>query len=170
MSSAETTPLAKVHEALWTMLEASSRFCTLVSSGCRLKTVSSSGEPRKGGAQYADFPAVLIEMTEGVTIDQFDNSSADIRRVFSIKVATGAKQADLALELAWVIFVAVSNWETTMDSVTWRSHRFVTHTRIIGNKDTLKERELTHRETGWTTVWDCEVRMNFATADIVDNQ
>jgi hypothetical protein len=165
----ETNPLQPVHKAIWTLLEANTAFTTLVSVSNRLKSVGSAGKAGKDQAKYADFPMVLVDPMDGLFVADFTNTDSDVVKTFSIKVATGNSQTDAMLELEWVIFVAISNWRTTMEALSWCSKtKYVKHVTLSNHEETLKERELTRSETGWATVLIVEVKMNFARTDVAN--
>jgi len=163
-----TNPLAAVHTALWKLLTDNAAFRALVPTGCRIKNVGTATAGEKRAAQAADFPATLIEPVDGLAVADWTNTDGHIKKRFRVKVATGNRQIDDAMELEWVVFCAMSAWETTMTALSWRGHTgYVKHVGIYEHEETLKERDLTRLETGWATVWDGEVWMFFARTDIV---
>jgi len=159
-----TNPISQVRDSLWAMLEACTAFTTLVPIGCRIKL---SDAPKRA-SQYADFPCVTIEPETGLTVKDWTNTDAELKKIFRVKVATGDTDSDTKDELEWVIFVALKNWETTMAALSWNGHTgYVKHCGLYDQKETLDERELTRTETGWATVWVGEVWLSFPHGDIV---
>jgi hypothetical protein len=170
MSTPETTPFVKAHNVLWTILEDSARFCALVPVGCRLKNVGGSEAALKHGGQTIEFPSTMIEVVDGTITDPHDSSGGTTDKRFRILVATGAMQADLLLEIEWVIAVAMHGWATRGRLVTWRSSPFIHYIGVFQQQETLDERRISRAETGWYCAWDGYVQMYFQDSDFADNQ
>ena len=135
-------PLAQVYTAIWTLLEANATWKAAVPSGCRLKVVGGTGNPLKSGAQYADFPTTYIEPVDGFSVLNFDSTNCQIKKRFQIKTATGNYQIDSMLQLEWLTFVALSNWKTTMQALSWKgSTGYVKDFGIYEHEETIKERD-----------------------------
>jgi len=159
-----SNPITPVRDSLWTLLEASTAFTTLVPVGNRIKLSSAP----KRGSQFSDFPCVTIEPESGLTVKDWTNTDAELKKIFRVKVATGDTDADKLEELQWVIFVALKDWEATMAALSWNGRtKYVKHCGVYDIKETLDERELTRTETGWATVWAGEVWLSFPHTDIV---
>jgi hypothetical protein len=159
-----TNPITPVRDSLWTLLEANTAFTTLVPVGNRIKL---SDAPKRG-AQFSDFPCVTIEPNKGLTVKDWTNTDADLRKIFRVKIATGDGDPDKQEELEWVIFVALKDWETTMAALSWNGHTgYVKHCGVYDQEETLRERDLTVTETGWATVWEGECWLSFPHGDIV---
>ena len=159
-----SNPLSQVRDAIWQLLEANTAFTALVPVGNRIKLANAP----KRGSQYADFPCVTIEPVEGISVRDWTNTDAEIRKGFRIKVATGDTDSDKLDALTWQIFFALKNWETTMQALSWNgSTGYVKYCGLSEHDETLNERELTRTETGWATVWVGEVWMSFPHTDLV---
>jgi hypothetical protein len=166
--SVVSNPIGQVYSALWELLTDNDPFCILVPVGCRLKNVGGIGNPLKRAAQVADFPATYIEPVDGLTVKDWTNTEGHVKKRFRIKIATGNAQVDTLLELEWVIFACVAGWEAKMAPLEWKSKAgYVKHCGVYEQEETIRERELTRSETGWATVWDGEIWMEFPIPDIV---
>ena len=161
-------PLSQVYTAMWTLLTNNATWAAAVPSGNRLKYIDGEGNPLKDAAQYADFPSTMIEPVAGYSIANFDSTHCEIKKRFKIKVATGNLQTEGMLQLEWLVFVAMSNWQSTMQALSWKSKTgYVKDFGIYEHEETLSEREITQAETGWSTIWTGEVWLIIPTADVV---
>jgi len=166
---AYTNPIEQVFDGLWEILEDSAEFDALVPVGPRrVKYIGGSRDPMIHGSTPSDFPQVCIEPVGGFSQAEWTSNSGKMKKTFQVKIATGDKRLDYKIfQVEWAIYRAMSNWRAVMSSLTWKGKAFVDHVGVYDHEETLKEREMSRGDTGWSTVWTGEVWMHFTTSDLI---
>lgn len=164
-------PFSQVFDALWTLVESSSRVTNLVSAGNRIKFNSTTDRgPVKRNAQDADYPELELLFTD-VTGNLRDSSSSTMcRRQYQFGIAVGDLRAnDKLLPLEFALFAALTNWKTILTTLEWPEDsgwRFVKDCNIVSSTAGIEAVPKNRGITGWTSLWTVEVRMDFRTTDL----
>lgn len=160
----EKDPITKLHEALWTLLEAHTPFTALVAESNRIKYTSSTG-PYKQNLVVADMPEVrIVPVSTTPHLQRTSNGSSLVKR-FEVQVKVGSIYVANLYELEWEIYRALATWATTLQALKWNDKVFVKlcrPTSISEDRDTSPK----GGSIGWSCVWACEAEMWFDTADL----
>ena len=164
---AEDNPLEKVHDAFWTMLEASSEFTALVPSNNRIKYASSSKKsPDKGELGHGDYPQVrVVHKGTRPHLDRTSNGSSLVM-IWGVEISTGDQRVSNNLEVEWAVFRALSTWQTHIKTLTWNSKSMAIDLKAVESRSDRWDETLSRRIDGWSTVWVGEGEAWFRTADL----
>jgi hypothetical protein len=165
-------PLTDVQNAIWTVLNASDDFRTLVpdtmqenlyGEGNRIGTLT-----RKESAS----PVVRIEPTGGDHHPQIDSSSTMLTQSWLIQVRVKDERSSVdgttgLLPTKWAILRALSQEfrsAGTIRALTFGSASYVKDCRLMEHKDTASGGE--NQPGRWASVWRFEVDMVFQTTGL----
>lgn len=161
------TPFELVHDALWNMLEAHTRFTALVPAGNRVKLTVTRGQQSKPRTNTADYPEVRIIPVGGTPHLQRTSSSSTIEKRWEIQVASGENHVAVMFELEWEIYRALAKWATHLASLKWpvvTGEVFIVHSRVSGFQEGIRDGDFERGLSHWTSVWACNTLMVFQTS------
>lgn len=161
---AESDPITKVFDGLWAMLEGDSRFTALVPSNNRIKYNTREGD--KLEVSTADFPDTRIRYLGGTPHTERTSNSSTLFLVWSVEVATGDQRYATIFPIEWAVYCALLGWGTHLRTLTYGGVAgFVKNAYYTGTTTAAIDNNQLNRGTkGWSSVWQGEVQMWFATA------
>lgn len=165
-------PLTDVQNAIWTVLNASSAFLTLVPVTMQENL---SGEGNRIGTitrKESVSPVVRIEPTSGDHHPQIDSSSTMLTQSWLLQVRVKDERSSVdgttgLLPTKWAIMRALSQEfrsAGTIRALTFGSVTFVKDCRLMEHKDTFTGG--TEAPGHWVSVWRFEVDMVFQTTSL----
>ncbi len=168
--AAEDSPVQKIHDALWVLLEAWDGFTDLVPVGNRVKyTAGVPGTLQvKQEVATADMPEVRIVPTGMATHFSADSSRDDLFAEFQIEVATGDTRIDAVLfPLQWEIYRALAGASAALALLTWNTKPFALSLVADVVSEGVSDTDLSRGIKGWSAVWSCRVHMYFTHSDLI---
>jgi hypothetical protein len=166
-------PFTDVHAAIWTTLEASSAFTTLVPAANRLKLDGQVSGQMDNDAKGAYHPVVRVVPTGGEFDAHVDSSSSALTQVWNIEMRYGDERTDEKLyPLMWAVLRAMAAafpLAGTIRSLTWNSKTYVRACRLTRDEQDWGTDYVDGDDSNvrrWRCVWRLEVLMHFATADL----
>jgi len=163
-----TNPFTMVHTELWNMLLAHPGFVRDVAEGNRIRFDSPTNrDPIKNQIQAADVPYVMIAAST-LNFNLMETSSTSrVTRQYAIMAATGDLRYNTILGVVeWEVFCALSAWKTRLSALQWKKKSFAHVMRAVSGGTRMDDGKLNMNLKGWTSVWQVEVEMHFATADL----
>lgn len=168
--AAEDSPVKKVFDALWALLEAWTGFTDLVPVGNRVKYME--GVPGtlqvKQEVSDADLPEVQIIPTGMETNYTLNSSHTELWAEFEIRVSTGDVRIDAVLfPLQWEIYRALAGASAALALLEWSGKaEFVKS--LVANviSEGVLDPDLNRGIKGWSAVWSCRVHMTFTLSDL----
>jgi hypothetical protein len=105
-----TDPMTQMHDALWTSLEASTVFTSLVKPGNRIKITSAGkDDPIKESPADADLPEVMIVPGEGTNNLNKTSSAGELVRQWKIIISSNRKLVHKdVFPIEWAIIKALN--------------------------------------------------------------
>lgn len=162
-------PFLMVYEALWSMVEDSAPLEALVRPGNRIRfDKSDDRDPFKVQISTADLPELMLtsEGTSGLNL-QGTSTTSTITRKYSWILATGDyRYVSLLYPVEWALLCAMTEWVEVLTALEWRGNSFVTRCNFVEVSEGYSDPKENRGIKGWSTIWRCEVRMDFATADM----
>lgn len=163
-------PFSMVYEALWDMLTARADFAAQIREGNRISFGDPhKPDPTKHGLTAADLPQVALVST-GMEANLFSTSNGShcIRRYQWILRTDGLPLKQLH-EIEWAVFCGMATWNTVLTALQFEGKRFVKLLQITGIDTGFNERAPNEEPpvpVGWSSIWSCAIRFDFATADL----
>ena len=155
----QPNPYTEVVLGLWSLLESSSDFCTLVAPGNRIKFLGESRSPIKTEVSDADLPEVRIVPT-GSTPHAHAASNMHRETVrYEVQLSTGDQRLDaLVNPLRWIITRAMLNVHDHLkNAVMFAGLRIVVLARPSSVTDGVSQADMNRQIRGWAALWACEV-------------
>ncbi len=167
----EKSPLEKVYDAIWQMLETSSYFTALVPVGSRVKYDGTVVyQARDQCSEAEDFQVRVVCRRVKPHLQATSNGSF-LKTVWVIEVNTTYQGTSPLFNISWAIYRSLLRWEQSLrDGLYWNERQFVNLCRPLAARTKLGDRELNRGIRGWVTVWGGEVDMHFKTSDMEDDQ
>lgn len=163
---ATTNPFWQVHNSIWTCLEASTAFTTLVADRRRIKDTEGDWVPDT--LTTADGPSVrVVDMGDQTHIERTSNGSSIVMR-FAIQVSTTSQKYESICDTRFAIIRAMTRWSTYVGAVTWSGTNPVRDFRFVESDTRDNNNELNRGNRSWATVLLCEVEMWFETEDLTE--
>ncbi len=165
----DVDPITLVYEALWYLLESSPHFTSRVKSGNRMKFIGKNVDPLKDHIRDMDIPEVRIIPTSIEPHMQRTSNSSSMWKRFEIQIATGDQSLDNPAALfpvEWALVLAMSNWFTHLQQLTWKGRKIVVRFRIPEVSEGVSDQDLNRGIKGWSAVWACEIELWFTTTDL----
>lgn len=163
-------PITQVYYALWELLEAHAPLTAMVKVGNRIKFSGDNRDPMKDEVSSADFPELRVIPVASEPHPQRTSSGSSILKRFRIVVSTGDQRVDVGLfALEWEVYRALSQWAETLMALTWNDKTYVRLARPTTVEDGQTRTDLDRGVKGWSALWQCEVTMWFATADLKED-
>lgn len=161
-------PLWEVHDAIWTMLEASTDFTTEVPDGNRVNYTESDFSPEKHNLAAADVPQVMVRQAGMELGERVASNATHVVLKFEVLVHTGQQPIDRLLDVQWAVFRALLEWETYLqDALTWGGENYVRNADMISTEDSVTNKDLHRNLKGWTSVWAGLVDCWFSNAALI---
>jgi len=163
-------PLTQVYDALWTLLEKSETLRTACKIGNRIAYNHEDRDAIKDSRLTDDLPEMrVVPLTLAPHIQRTSNSSWLTKR-FAIQVATGNLDIGHPVEglfvIEFAVYRALSNWVGVLQQLKWKDKPFVHLARPTEASSPALLQDDSTIVRGWTTIWQCEIQMVFATADL----
>lgn len=168
-STVKITPFTMVLSAIWELLLDHPCFFRDVREGNRIRFDSQKDrDPLKSTIGAADLPEVsVVSQTVSANIQNTSSSSMCIRR-YSILVSTGDyRYSEILGVIEWYIFVAMVGWQTRLTRLKWQDKAFCKRLNVVSATTGLSDPAQNRNIVGWSAVWQIEVEMHFATADLL---
>lgn len=164
----ETDPFTQVYDALWSLPWKRKELCRLVKPGNRITFSGQDRDPLRPEVSTANLPELtLIPISGQPHVQATSNSSFWLAR-FEWQLATGDKRVNRALyRVTFELLRALANWLTVLQALKWKSKPFVVVQIPRDERIGVTERDLNRGIQGWSSLWSCEVKMFFATADLI---
>lgn len=164
-SEVPDNPLLAVFNAFWDMLEARTVLTNMIRQGSRVKL--HKGDTFKAEVGNTDLPELRVVVDSSVPhLDNTSNSTMLTER-WQIQVATGSWDVRVLFDIKFEILRALADWQTHLRAITWKDQKPVHNLSATGVDDVLFEADMSRGIIGWTTVWQCEVGMNFNNSDLI---
>lgn len=163
-------PFSDVQNAIWTVLNASTAFTTLVPSTMQWDL---DGEGQKMGTmagvpKHIRSATVRVSPVGGEHDPQIDSHNTVVRQSWEIQILhKDERTTQELLPVKWAILRALSGQclgGSTMRSLTWNSKTYVMDCRLREHKDQYMTQDKTPGT--WRTLWRFEVDMRFSSADL----
>lgn len=163
-------PFEMVYDALWELVDQSVPMSDLVKLGNRISfNRPDDRDPLKVQISSNDKPELMLttEGTSGVNL-QSTSSSTMITRKYAWVLATGDNRLSVGklYPVEWALLCALCDWVTVLERLTWRDKNFVTRCSVTDVSEGMSDSQRNRGIKGWSTIWKCEVRMDFSTADL----
>lgn len=166
-------PFQLVFDALWALVDGSVPLTALVKPGNKIRfNVTDDRDPIKTRVGDADLPELILT-TEGSTelnIHSTSNTS-HIYRQYAWLLSTGDQRLNYRLfPVQWALFCAMTNWGNVLSVLEWPAttgKKFVKSVNYISATEGQSDADRNRGIEGWSSLWRCEVKMYFATADLL---
>lgn len=169
--AAEDSPVKKIFDALWVLLEAWTGFTDIVPVGNRVKyTAGVPGTLQiKQEVADADLPEVRIVPTGMITHYSMDSAHDGLWAEFQIEVATGDTRIDAVLfPLQWEIYRALAGASAALNALEWNGKAGFALSLVADViSEGVSDTDLSRGIKGWSAVWSCRVHMAFTHTDLI---
>jgi hypothetical protein len=157
-------PFTQVYDGLWTLLETSPAFAAL-EPGNKIKYTGDDRSPEKRGAMFGDYLEVRIRESIGRVELHPSSSGVHYRKRYKIQIATGDQRLADMHDIEYQMLRAMADWPTVMDAIKWDENdtKIVRAFDVLETEQSLDNKELNQNIRGWTTVWNIELLLYFAT-------
>ena len=161
-------PFTIVYNGIWSLLEASDEFTSMVKPGNRIKfTGDDRRDPLKREVSQADLPEVRLICTASTPHLMRTSNASTFKKTYEIQISSGSRMYDAScFPLEWIIFKALADWQATLLALTWCGKKFVISAVPGSIRNGIAESDLNRGITGWASIWAVDVEMVFATADL----
>lgn len=158
-------PIQQVHDLLWQVLEQHQGWTDLVRIGNRVNYLEGTF-PKSSETSSADLPEVgIVPVGSRPTLNKASNRVAMVK-LFSIVTVTGKSTLLRLFEIEFAAFAAMADFQPLCTALEWRGYNFCTHMLLTDITDSmLEDRGI----SGWSSVWGCEVHMNFPLTTLREN-
>jgi len=159
-------PFTLIHENIWTMLEASSAFTSLVPEGNRIR-LAGLNRATKLRTSTAGRPEVRVVPNKLYAHVARTSNGSSIRRNWQIQISTGdLRVGEQLFPLEWAIFRALSD-PASMEALDLGSvGSKVLRARLTDQESSAQHEELNRGINGWVTLWLYIVEVWFETANL----
>ena len=161
-------PFTDVRNAVWTTLEASSAFTTLVPTHNRLKLDQKRGRKR-GTPRYAAGPVVRIEPAMGQFNPHMDSSASMVTYVLTFEFLHQDERPDDLDDVMWATLRAMAAAfakTSTVRSLTFNDKTYVIDCRLRQYEEKFGRGNTKEQTEKWVALWSFEVDMVFQTSDL----
>lgn len=129
-------------------------------------------EDRSAGKERieaADLPELTLALG-GIQSSNFavNSSSAEIRKTFVWRIASGDYRVQFIHLLQWHLFCALSQWTTTIANLRWGAteYQYVKDVALVSAIEGEEGNVIQRGINGWISIWDCRVLMRFGRSDL----
>jgi len=148
----EIDPFTEVLQALWTLLESSTRFTALVPERNRIKIYEGASKPEKTSYTTADFPMVTIGPVGNQLNMSASSSSATIIQRYRIATIDGDKRPTVKFFLLkWIVFMTLAKIDADLN---------LYYVKNVSLAD-VSDNPNTEKHPGWNAEFDVDVEMWF---------
>lgn len=161
-------PFSQVYNALWSLAEGSDRLTEMVRLGNRIKfNQTDYSNPLKNEVGEADLPELVLVSTGSSGNIHQTSCSSMFTRTYEWIIATGdASVINVLLPLEFILFAAMTNWQSVLGPLTWQGLSFVKRANLLNINNGLTDSERNRGIVGWSAIWGIEVEMHFETRDL----
>ena len=158
-------PYSQVYNALWTMVERSTKLKQYIPLGNRIKYEDISDV--KESIQDADMPELAL-ISGGGNFGNADNSTQrSCAREYIWALTSGDLRVNYLLNpIQFEIFRCMVDWECVLCNLQWCNCRFVTKCKLVSAEDGLLMQELNRAIPGWSSLWTVQVDFQFPIANL----
>jgi hypothetical protein len=157
-------PIRLIYDALWDLLEANSLFASHARK--TIKFTGTAMHPELDSVSEADLPEVRIVLG-GLKPHPYNTSSSSRLTVtYRVQVATGEMLFASVLDMQWIVYAALHNWKTHIETLEWNGKTFAKKLTTDEVQDTDSNSKLNRGIRGWSTVWQGTVDCWFDSSDV----
>jgi hypothetical protein len=160
---AEGDPFTEVLNALWSLLEASVEFTTLVPPGNRIKFTGANTNPVPEEVSLSMVPEVRLICTSSEPHPYRTTNSHSSMQRFEVQVSSGDQRLDaMHNPLKWIVFKALKDVEKQLLAmVRWKGEAVLKLAKPVTISEGVSRQDLNRGIIGWSSVWGVECELWF---------